>query len=198
LYAAERERPDVAKARLRWARDRGLFDTTRLVFVDETSANTKMTRLYGRSPRGERLVAHAPFGRWKTLTFVAGLRHNGLTAPFVLEGAMDGDVFLAYVEQCLAPSLKRNDIVIMDNLAVHKVEGVREAIEAAGATLEWLPKYSPDYNPIELSYSKLKTLLRKLAKRTIRALSRAIGRFTETISPREARAYFRHAGYGAT
>lgn len=168
------------------------------MFIDETSANTKMTRLYGRCPRGERLVASAPFGHWKKVTFVAALRHNGLTAPFILDGAMDGDAFRTYLERCLVPSLKRNDIVMMDNLAVHKVEGVREAIEAAGARLELLPKYSPDFNPIELAFAKLKALLRKLAQRTVQGLRRGIAKFTRTVSRREARAYFRHAGYGAT
>ena len=188
----------MALARRRWIQSRGLLDTTRLVFIDETSANTKMTRLYGRSTCGERLIANVPFGHWKTLTFVAGLRRNGLTAPFVLEGAMDGDAFRTYVERCLAPSLKRNDIVLMDNLAVHKVEGVQEAIEAVGAELEWLPRYSPDFNPIELPFAKLKALLRKQAQRTVRGLIRGVATFIETVSPREARAYFRHAGYGAT
>jgi len=187
----------VAAARRRWIRAQGLLDTTRLVFIDETSANTKMTRLYGRCRRGERLFACVPFGKWKTLTFVGALRHNGMTAPMIIEGAMNGEAFLTYVEQCLVPTLKRKEIVVMDNLLVHKVAGVREAIEATGATLQYLPKYSPDFNPIELSFSKLKAWLRKLARRTVPTLSRSIAQFIPTVSPDEAMSYFRHAGYGA-
>jgi transposase len=172
-----------------------MLDSTRLVFIDETAANTKMVRLSGRCPRGERLVGRVPHGHWKTITFVAALRHKGITAPFVLDGSMTGEIFLAYVEQCLAPTLKRKDIVIMDNLSAHKVPGIREAIEAAGATLRYLPQYSPDLNPIEMLYSKLKTFLRKLAERTIPRLCRSIGSFVPTLGARESINYFRHAGY---
>lgn len=188
----------MAAARRRWIRAQGLLDATRLVFIDETAANTKMTRLYGRCPRGKRLAACAPCGNWNTVTFVAALRHNGIAAPMIIDGAMNGTTFLAYVEQCLAPALKPRQTVFMDNLAVHKVAGVREAVEAAGARLEYLPKYSPDLNPIEMSFAKLKTQLRKLARRTARGLRRGIAAFIPTVSPREARNYFRHAGYGAT
>ena len=188
----------MAEARRRWIRAQGLLDTTRLVFIDETSANTKMTRLYGRCLRGKRLFACVPFGKWRTLTFVGALRHNGMTAPMVIEGAMNGETFLAYVEQCLVPTLKRGNIVMMDNLPVHKTPGVREAIEGAGARLEYLPRYSPDLNPIEMPFSKLKAWLRKLARRTVSTLSRAIAEFIPTISKAQARNYFRHAGYGAT
>jgi transposase len=172
-----------------------MLDSTRLVFIDETAANTKMVRLSGRCPRGERLVGRVPHGHWKTITFVAALRHNGITAPFVLDGSMTGEIFLAYVEQYLAPTLKRKDIVIMDNLSAHKVPGIREAIEAAGATLRYLPQYSPDLNPIEMLFSKLKAFLRKLAERTIPRLCRSIGSFIPTLSARESVNYFRHAGY---
>jgi transposase len=140
--------------------------STRLVFIDETAANTKMVRLSGRCPRGERLVGRVPHGHWKTITFVAALRNNGITAPLVLDGSMTGETFLAYVEQFLVPTLKRKDIVIMDNLSAHKAPGVREAIEASGATLRYLPQYSPDLNPIEMFFSQLKAFLRKLAERT--------------------------------
>ena len=133
-----------------------------------------MARLYGRSPRGERCRAAVPHGHWKTTTFTAGLRSDGLIAPLVLDGAMDGDVFQAYVEQALAPSLRRGDIVVMDNLPAHKVHGVREAIEAVGASLLYLPPYSPDFNPIEMAFSKLKALLRAAEARTIPELWRAI------------------------
>src|SRR5208282_948711 len=133
LRAAEQERADVARARRRWIREQGMFDPARLVFIDETAANTKMARLSGRCARGERLVGRVPHGHWKTITFVGALRHNGMTAPFVVDGPMTGPTFLCYVEQCLAPTLKRNDTVVMDNLPTHKVAGVREAIEARGA-----------------------------------------------------------------
>jgi transposase len=127
-----------------------------------------MVRLRGRAPRGVRLIGRVPLGNWETITFVAALRHNKLTAPMVLEGAMSGEMFRAYVEQCLVPALKRGDVVVMDNFAAHKVPGVREAVKKAGATLRYLPKYSPDLNPIELRYSKFKDHLRKAAERTVR------------------------------
>jgi transposase len=132
-----------------------MLDPARLVFIDETAVSTNMVRLRGRAPRGVRLLGRVPLGNWETITFVAALRHNKLTAPMVLEGAMSGEMFRAYVEQCLVPALERGDVVVMDNFAAHKVPGVREAIEKAGATLRYLPKYSPDLNPIELPYSKL-------------------------------------------
>jgi len=174
-----------------------MFDPARLVFIDETCTNTKMVRLRGRS-RGERLIGYAPQGHWKTITFVAGLRVRGMTAPFVLDGAMNGAMFLAYVKRCLVPTLKRGDIVAMDNLPVHRVAGVAEAIEAAGATLLYLPPYSPDLNPIEQAFSKLKAHLRKAAEHTIPGLMRRIGRVVRAFSPKECRNFFRHAGYVQT
>ena len=173
-----------------------MLDPTRLVFIDETAANTKMVRLSGRCPRGERLVCRVPHGHWKTITFVAALRRNRMTAPFAVDGAMSGKTFLVYVKRCLAPTLKRTDIVVMDRLPAHKVPGVREAIEARGARLRYLPQYSPDLNPIEMPFSKLKALLRKLAERTVSRLCRSIGSFARNLTAREARNYFRHAGYG--
>jgi len=198
LYAAEQKRADVARARRRWMREQGLFDPARLVFIDETCTNTAMVRLRGRAPRGERLVGYAPHGHWKTITFVGGLRQRGMTAPFVLEGAINGPMFLAYVKQCLVPTLKRGEIVLMDHLPAHKVAGIAEAIEAAGATLIYLPKYSPDLNPIELAFSKLKAHLRKAAEHTILRLLRRIGRVVSDFSPQECRNFFRHAGYART
>jgi transposase len=166
LHAAEQERPDVARARRRWRREQGKLDAVRLVFLDETAVNTKMVRLSGRSPRGERLIGRQPHGHWQTVTFVAGLRHDEMVAPFVLNGAMTGEMFRAYIEQSLVPTLNRKDIVVMDNLGAHKVSGVREAIEAAGATLRYLPQYSPDLNPIEMPFSQLKARCRsRTAKR---------------------------------
>jgi transposase len=156
-----------------------------------------MVRHYGRSPRGERLVGCVPHGHWKTLTFVAALRIDGLTAPYVVDSAMDGPAFLAYVEQVLAPTLRKRDIVFMDNLQTHKIEGVREAIEAAGATRRFLPAYSPDLNPIEQAFSKLKAALRKGAARTVTRLLKLIGRLVKTLAPEECANYFYHAGYGA-
>ena len=141
-----------------------MFDPARLLFIDETAVSTNLVRLNGRAPRGERVVGSVPLGTWETITFVAALRHNKMTAPMVLEGAMTGEMFLAYVVQCLVPTLKRNDIVVMDNCRVHLGPGIREAIEKAGASLRYLPKYSPDLNPIEMPYSKFKTFLRKLRR----------------------------------
>src|SRR3979411_1207248 len=197
LRAAEQERTDVVRARRRWMREQGMFDPARLVFIDETAVSTNLVRLRGRAPRGIRLIGRVPLGDWKTITFVAGLRHNKMVAPMVIEGAMTGDIFRAYVEQCLAPTLRRNDIVVMDNLQAHKVPGVRETIEKAGATLRYLPKYSPDLNPIEMSYSKFKALLRKVAERTVPGLSRTLRSFVPRLSARECANYFRHAGYAS-
>ena len=155
-----------------------------------------MVRHYGRCPRGERLVAKVPHGHWKTMTLVAALRIDGVTAPYVIDGAMDGATFLAYVEQVLAPTLQKRDIVFMDNLRTHKVDGVREAIEAVGARLRYLPAYSPDLNPIEQAFAKLKAALRQGAARAVKALWKLIAKLLKTFAPKECSNYFRHAGYG--
>ena len=197
LQAAERQRAEVARARRRWMREQGMLDPARLVFIDETAVSTNMVRLKGRAPRGTRVIGTVPLGTWETLTFVGALRHNKMTAPMVIEGAMTGEMFRAYVEQCLVPTLRRNDIVVMDNCRVHLVVGIREAIEKARATLRYLPKYSPDLNPIELPYSKFKTLLRKVAARTVPGLYRAIRSFVPQLSAQECANYFRHAGYAS-
>ena len=196
LHAAEQDRPDVAAARRAWFKMQTRLDPRRLVFIDETAASTNMTRRYGRGARGERLVCKVPHGHWKTSTFVAGLRHNRVTAPFLLDGPMNGPTFLAYVQQILAPTLKPGDIVIMDNVGVHKVAGVREAIETRGAMLLYLPPYSPDLNPIEQFFSKLKAVLRKAAARSIESLWAVIGSCLADFSPRECAAYLTNAGYG--
>jgi transposase len=175
LHASEQDRPDVAQARQNWKAEQTTLDPDRLVFIDETGASTNMVRLRGRCPKGQRLVSKVPWGHWKTTTFTAGLRRDGLVAPFVLDGPMNGAAFLVYIEKFLVPSLAEGDIVIMDNLPAHKVEGVRERIEAAGARLLYLPPYSPDLNPIEMAFAKFKTLLRKAAERTIPALWDRIG-----------------------
>jgi transposase len=196
LHAAEQDRPDVAAARKAWFRMQPKLDPRRLVFIDETAASTNMTRRYGRGTRGERLVCKVPDGHWKTSTFIAALRHNRVTAPFLLDGPMNGPTFLAYVQQVLVPTLKRGDVVIMDNVGVHKVAGVREAIEACGAMLLYLPPYSPDLNPIEQFFSKLKAVLRTAAARSIERLWTAIGSCLAEFSPRECAAYLTGAGYG--
>jgi transposase len=165
------------------------------VFIDETGATTKMARLRGRSKRGERCRAAVPHGHWKTTTFTAGLRLDGLTAPMVLDGPMNGTAFRAYVEQVLVPTLKPGDVVIMDNLPAHKVSGVRDAIEAAGATRLFLPPYSPDFNPIEQAFAKLKACLRKAAARTKDALWLAIAQALDAFTPAECVNYFRNSGY---
>ncbi|WP_414643395.1 IS630 family transposase [Bradyrhizobium barranii] len=197
-HAAEQRRGDINAAREEWFEGQIDLDPERLVFIDETSANTKMARRYGRSPRGERCRAAIPHGHWKTTTFTAGLRSDGLIAPLVLDGPMDGDAFLAYVEQLLAPSLRPGDTVIMDNLPAHKVHGVREAIQAVGASLLYLPPYSPDFNPIEMAFSKLKALLRTAAARTMPDLWQAIANALKRFSPEECQNYLVAAGYDAT
>ena len=154
-----------------------------------------MTRLYGRAPRGERLVDKVPHGHWKTTTFICGLRYNGVTAPFMLDGAMDGPHFLAYIEQMLAPTLKKGDIVFMDNVSTHLVDGVEEAIEARGARVFYLPPYSPDFNPIEQLFAKLKSFLRKTKARTVDRLWKAIASFLKTVSNGECKAYLANSGY---
>ena len=168
---------------------------TKLVFLDETGASTNMTRTRGRAPKGVRCIAGVPHGHWKTTTFIAGLRVNALTAPLVLDGSMDGEAFLTYVQQCLCPTLMPGDIVIADNLPSHKVAGVRAAIEQAGATLKYLPPYSPDLNPIEKLFAKLKALLRKAAHRTVDALWNEIGVILDTVAPTECANYFASSGY---
>ena len=167
----------------------------RLVFIDETGASTKMARRYGRALRGERCRAPVPHGHWKTTTLVGALRLEGMTAPMVLDGAMHGAAFLAYVEQVLAPTLIPGDIVIMDNLPAHKPAAVRRAIEAAGSELRFLPPYSPDFNPIEMAFSKLKAFLKKTAVRTINDLWDAIAIGIDTFTPTECQNYFAAAGY---
>jgi len=171
------------------------LNAKRLVFIDETGAQTNMSRRYGRAPRGERLVTKVPWGHWKTITFVAALRWDRLSAPAVFDGPMDGDCFLAYVEQILAPTLASGDIVVMDNLSSHKVPGIREAIEATGASLRYLPPYSPDFNPIEQAIAKLKSHLRKHAARTFDTLIEAIAKTLCTFSPQECANFIANAGY---
>jgi len=195
IHAAEQQRPDVQARRAAWIVERLGWEPRRLVFIDESGARTNLVRQYGRCPRGRRLVAYAPHGHWKTTTFVVALREEGLTAPMVLDGAMNGKAFLAYVRQVLAPTLHLGDLVVLDNLSSHKAAGVREVIEAAGARLLYLPPYSPDLNPIELAFSKLKWLLRSAAERTVDALWSRLGQLLDAFPPQQCRNYFRHCGY---
>ena len=171
------------------------LDPQRLVFIDETGATTKMARLRGRAPRGERCRAPVPHGHWKTTTLVAALRLDGMTAPMVIDGAMNGAAFKAYVETFLAPTLSPGDVVVMDNLPAHKVKDARKAIEKAKATLLFLPPYSPDFNPIEQAFAKLKALLRKAAARTVKALHTAIATALDAFTPQECANYFTSSGY---
>ena len=185
----------MAEARRAWAEAAPKLDPTKLVFLDETWATTALTRPRVRAPLGERLVCPVPHGRWRTTTFLCGLRANGLVAPLVLEGAIDGPAFRAWIEQMLAPTLHPGDTVLADNLGSHKVAGVREAIEARGASLLHLPPYSPDLNPIELAFSKLKRLLRTAAARTADALCDAIAAALGSFTAAECANYLRHRGY---
>ena len=197
LFATEQDRPDVARRRTRWKRYQGRLDPTRLVFIDETWAKTNMTRLRGWAPRGRKLLANVPQGHWRTLTFLAALRNDRIDAPCVIDGPINGDSFRAYVEQLLVPTLRPGDIVVVDNLGSHKSKAVRRAIRAAGARLFFLPPYSPDLNPIEQVFAKLKTLLRKAAERTVEATWRRIGALLRSFSPQECANYFRNAGYAS-
>ena len=198
LIANEQDRPDVAEKRTLWRASQEQIDPGKVVFIDETWAKTNMTRRYGRSPLGTRLVEKTPCGRWQTTTFLGALRAEGFIAPLTVEGAINGSLFRAWVQQHLAPTLKPGDIVVMDNLSSHKVAGVREAIEAAGAELRYLPPYSPDLNPIEMAFSKLKKLLRDGAERTVDKLWELCGRILDEFTEHECRGYFKHCGYRYT
>lgn len=187
----------MARRRAQWRKYQGRLDPSRLVFIDETWAKTNMTRRHGRAPRGQRLVAKAPQGRWRTLTFLAALRRDRIDAPCVIDGPINGQSFLAYVEQMLVPALKPGDIVIIDNLGSHKGKAVRRVIRAAGAKLFYLPPYSPDLNPIEQVFAKLKTLLRKAAERTVEATWKRIGTLLACFTPQECANYFANAGYAS-
>ena len=185
----------MKERREQWRQLQPQLDPSRLVFVDETWASTNMCRRYGRCRKGQRLVCPVPYGHWKTTTFVGAIRADGMTAPMVIDGAMNGDLFLAYVEQQLAPTLRPGDVVIMDNLSAHKRVGVQTAIEAVGARLQYLPPYSPDLNPIELAFAKLKHLLRSSGQRTVDGLWHFLGQAIDAFDPIECQNYIRHCGY---
>jgi transposase len=198
LFAAEQDRPDVTRKRVRWKRYQARLDPRRLVFIDETWAKTNMTRTHGRCLRGQRLVAKVPHGHWKTMTFLAALRWDRIDAPFVLDGPINGEWFKAYVEQVLVPTLKPGDVVIMDNLGSHKGKAIRAAIRKAKAHLIFLPPYSPDLNPIEQVFAKLKTLLRKAAERTVEATWRRIGQLLDHFTPAECANSLINSGCAST
>src|SRR6202047_5114784 len=187
LFAGEQDRSDVARRRTLWKKIQLRLDPRRLVFIDETWAKTNMTRTHGWNRRGEALIAKAPQGHWKTMTFLAALRCDEITAPFVLDGPINGESFLAYVEQVLAPTLKHGDIVVMDNLGSHKSGAIHKAIRAKGARRFFRPQYSPDLNPIEQVFAKLKKLLRKAEERTPDGVWRRIGTLLECFSRRKGR-----------
>jgi transposase len=198
LRAAEQDRPDIQQRRAEWRVLQAGLNPERLVFIDETWAKTNMTRPRGRSLCGTRLIASVPYGHWKTTTFLAGLRSTGLVAPLVVDGAINGEIFLAYVRQQLIPTLRPDDVVIMDNLSSHKPAGVRQAIESVGAAVLFLPPYSPDLNPIENAFAKFKWLLKSAADRTVDALWNACGRLLDRFTEHECRNYIRHCGYRYT
>ena len=198
MVASERDRPDVARRRQQWRAYQGRIDPTRLVFIDETWTKTNMASLRGWAPLGERLPAKVPHGRWTTMTFLAALRHDRVEAPWLLEGPINGESFRFYVDRVLIPTLHPGDIVIMDNLGSHRSSAVRRALRAVGAKLFFLPKYSPDLNPIEMLFSKLKHGLRRAAQRSHHAVRNALGALLPTVQARECANYFNKAGYART
>ena len=198
MLPSEQDRPDVARRRSQWKKYQARLDPARLVFIDETWAKTNMARSHGRCAKGTRLRAKVPHGHWKTLTFLAALRNDRIDAACVFDGPINGERFLAYVEQFLVPTLAPGDIVILDNLSSHENPGVRKAIRAAGAKVFFLPPYSPDLNPIEQVFSKLKGLLRKAAERTVKATWSRIGNLLDEFTVAECANYLRNSGYAST
>jgi putative transposase len=196
--ASERDRPDVARRRVQWAERQDRIDPERLVFIDETWTKTNMEPLRGWSPLGARLVAKVPHSHWKTSTFIAALRCDRIAAPWLLDGPVNAEAFKTYVEKVLSPTLQPGDLVIMDNLSSHKGNAVRQAIREAGAKLFFLPKYSPDLNPIEQVFSKLKHLLRKAAARTLETLTAAVAQLLGAFTAEECANYFVNSGYART
>ena len=197
MHGSEQNRRDIVRRRYWWKKYQNRIDPSRLVFIDETWAKTNMAPIRGWGEKGTRLKAFVPHGHWKTMTFIAALRHDAITAPCVFDGPINGESFQRYIEQFLLPTLKPGDLVIMDNLGSHKGEAVRAAIRMAGARLIFLPPYSPDLNPIEQVFSKLKHLLRKAQERTLEATWQRIGALIQTFQPEECANYLRTAGYGA-
>jgi putative transposase len=198
VHASEQDRPDVARRRAQWTARQNGIEPARLVFIDETWTKTNMAPLRGWGPRGVRLRAKVPHGRWKTMTFLAALRHDRIDAPWLLDGPINGEKFRLYIDKVLIPTLEPGDIVVMDNLGSHKGSAVRRAIRSIGAKLFFLPKYSPDLNPIEQVFAKLKHLLRKAAARSFDAVTDAIGRLLDSFTPDECANYFANSGYQRT
>jgi putative transposase len=198
LYATEQDRPDVALARRLWTAGQPSLAFERLVFVDETGTTTRMVRTHGWGRKGEKLIGRAPHGHWLTQTFIAGLAHDGILAPMLLPCPMTGDLFRQWLEDWLIPEMQPGSIVVVDNLAAHKVAGVRQCLEAAGMGLLYLPPYSPDLNPIELAFAKIKTALRRFAPRSFDAICEALRDILPTFSHAECTNYLRHAGYVQT
>ncbi len=197
MFASEQDRRDVAWRRSQWKKYQGRLNPRQLVFIDETWAKTNMTRTRGWCAKGVPLKAKVPNGHWKTMTFLAALRHDRIAAPCVFDGPINGERFLAYVQQALIPTLKPGDVVIMDNLNSHKSPAIRKMIRGVGARLFFLPPYSPDLNPIEQVFAKLKTLLRKADERTIEATWQRIGKLLDHFSPQECANYLRNSGYAS-
>jgi transposase len=197
VLAREQDRPDIARRRRFWRIYQQRIDPARLVFIDETWTKTNMAPLRGWSPQGKRLPAKVPYGHWNTMTFIAALRQDRIDAPWLLDHPINGDRFLAYVENVLVPTLRPGDLVIVDNLQSHKRRAVREVLRNAGAKLLFLPKYSPDLNPIEQVFAKLKHLLRKAAARTQDAVCQTIGQLLGSFTAKECANYFRNSGYGS-
>jgi transposase len=197
VVAGERDRPDVARRRAQWIKYQDRVDPSRLVFIDETWTKTNMAPLRGWAPRGMRLVAKVPHGHWNTTTFLAALRHDRIEAPWLLEGPINGESFAIYLEKVLLPTLRPGDIVIMDNLGSHRGKIVRRLIRSVGAKLLFLPKYSPDLNPIEQVFAKLKHLLRKAAARTVETICAAISELLRTFTKHECANYFKNSGYAS-
>jgi transposase len=195
LHAQEQDTPEARQRRQAWQETVSRLDPARLVFLDESGVSTEMTRRYGRAPRGERVREATPAGHWSTLTLLGAMTAEGLLATMTIDSPTDGDVFLAYVEQVLCPRLQPGQIVILDNLGAHKVAGVRELVQAAGAELLYLPPYSPDFNPIEHCWGKVKQKLRSLKARTLDSLQQAVSEALSSITPGNASAWFAHCGY---
>jgi transposase len=198
LRAAEQDRPDVAAKRRRWRRGQRKLDPKRLVFLDETALCSGMTRRGGRGPRGSRVVCKVPFQAWQTITMVLGLRHDRIIAPMLLQGAMTGEAFRTYIARVLAPELHRGDLVVMDNVPLHRTGGVREALAKLGVSIADFPAYSPDLTAIEQPIGKLKAFLCKLGPRSLRGLLAGVRRGLEQFSPAQCAAYLRQAGYAST
>ena len=198
MFASEQDRPDVARRREQWIKYQRRVASERLVFIDETWTKTNMAPRRGWAPRGMRLLAKVPHRRWKTMTFLAALRRDRIDAPWLIDGPINGERFRLYVETALVPTLRPGDIVIMDNLGSHKGHAVRHAIRAAGAKLIFLPKYSPDLNPIEQVFAKLKHLLRKATERSFDTICDRIGHLLDDFTPNECKNYFLNSGYAPT